>query len=109
MGSRLIPELSRRGHKVRALVRAGSEKKLPAGCAFVTGDALRAESYRQQVAPADTFVHLIGVSHPSPAKAEQFRKVDLVSIEAAGVGAGGGRDFVFLSVWPRTPPLRGDN
>ncbi|MEK6570662.1 MAG: NAD(P)H-binding protein, partial [Bacteroidota bacterium] len=40
MGRRLIPELLRRGHEVRALVRNGSELKLPAGCPFIVGDAL---------------------------------------------------------------------
>ena len=47
------------------------------------GDALDEKSYSGQVAPADTFVQLVGVAHPSPRKAAEFRKVDLVS----GLGA----------------------
>ena len=30
----------------------------------------------------DTIIHLVGTPHPSPSKAEQFEKVDLVSIRA---------------------------
>src|ERR1019366_2589784 len=66
MGSRLSAELLRRGHRVRALVRPGSESKLPAGCAVVQGDALRSDSYAANVNGADTFVHLAGVAHPGP-------------------------------------------
>src|SRR5258706_422765 len=40
LGSRLVPALLARGHSVRALVRRGSEAKLPPGCEAVPGDAL---------------------------------------------------------------------
>src|SRR5450759_4380093 len=83
MGSRLIPLLVRRGHAVKALVRKGSEMKLSLGASGVIGDALQTDSYTEHVRGADTFVHLIGVPHPSPAKAKQFRDVDLVSAQVA--------------------------
>jgi len=83
MGQKLIAKLLLRGHEVRALVRAGSEKKLPAGCKAVAGNALDGASYANQISPADTFVQLVGVAHPSPAKAAEFRRVDL----PAGLGA----------------------
>jgi uncharacterized protein YbjT (DUF2867 family) len=100
MGSSLATELLRRGHRVRALVRAGSESKLAAGCEGVCGDALRAESYASQVAPADTFVHLVGVAHPNPRKAAEFRAIDLKSCQEAVQAAvqAGVRHFVYLSV-----------
>jgi uncharacterized protein YbjT (DUF2867 family) len=79
VGQRLIPRLLERGHTVRALVRPGSEKKLPPGCTAVLGNAQDEASYAQRIAPADTFVQLVGVAHPSPAKAAEFRKVDLVA------------------------------
>ncbi len=50
MGRKLIPRLLERGHEVRALVRPGSEKKLPAGCTPVLGDALDGASYKSQIA-----------------------------------------------------------
>ncbi len=100
MGSRLAAELLRRGHRVRALVRSGSESKLPAGCEVVHGDALRAETYAARVAPSDTFVHLIGVAHPNPRKATEFREIDLKSCQEAvrAASEAGVRHFVYLSV-----------
>jgi len=75
MGRALIGDLLGKGHHVCALARRGSENKLPAGVEIVTGDGLDAGTYRQRVIGADTFVHLVGVAHPSPAKADQFRSV----------------------------------
>jgi len=45
IGSRLIPRLLERGHRVKALVRSGSEHKLPVGAAGIVGDALKMDSY----------------------------------------------------------------
>src|SRR5215218_1557576 len=83
IGRSLVAKLHERGHAVRALVRRGSEDKLPPGPLPIYGNALDSASYRDAVAPADTFVHLVGTPHPSPAKARQFREVDLVSIRQA--------------------------
>lgn len=83
IGRSLVPALLARGHRVRALVRPASQHRTPAGAVCVAGDALDAASYRDAVAPADTFVHLVGTPRPSPLKARQFREVDLASIRAA--------------------------
>jgi uncharacterized protein YbjT (DUF2867 family) len=108
MGSRLIPRLLERGHEVRALVRPASEKRLPPGCAPVPGDALDGNSYSGKISPADTFVQLVGIAHPSPAKAEEFRKVDLVSgLGAVKAATGAGiRHFVYLSVAHPAPMMK---
>ena len=108
IGSRLIPELVRRGHSVRALVRSGSQKKLPAGAEGLVGNALDANSFAHAISPADTFVHLIGVPHPSPVKAEQFRAIDLVSIQAAVTAASNSkvRHFIYLSVAQPAPVMK---
>ncbi len=74
IGGALIPALHERGHVVRALVRSGSRRKLAAGALAIEGDALVAASFRDAIAPADTFVHLVGTPHPSPAKAKQFSR-----------------------------------
>ena len=108
IGSRLIPLLRKRGHQIKALVRGGSEKKLPAGVTGVAGDALKIDSYTEHVRGSDTFVHLIGVPHPSPAKAKQFRDIDLVSIKVAIKAAreAGVRHFVYLSVAHPAPVMK---
>jgi len=109
IGQRLVPELLARGHAVRALVRNGSERKLPRGAVAINGDPLDRTTFADAVAPSDTFVQLVGVPNPSPAKAQQFRDVDLVSVTestAAATGAGSVRHFVYLSVAQPAPVMR---
>jgi len=100
IGSALIPILLERDHRVRVLVRPGSKAKLPAACEVVSGDALDANTFRQLIRPSDTFIHLVGVPHPSPSKAAEFREVDLVSVrEAVNACAElGMHHFIYLSV-----------
>jgi uncharacterized protein YbjT (DUF2867 family) len=107
IGRSLAARLHERGHAVRARVRRGSEGRLPPGPLPVYGNALDAASYRDAVAPADTFVHLVGTPHPGPAKARQFREVDLVSIREAVAAAlhGQVRHFAYLSVAHPAPVM----
>jgi uncharacterized protein YbjT (DUF2867 family) len=108
MGRRLIETLLQRGHRVRALARAGSEKRLPAGCEIVPGDALSAESMAPLIAPADTFVQLVGTAHPHPAKGAQFRSVDFVA-GCAGANAAAKasvKHFVYVSVAYPAPMMK---
>jgi uncharacterized protein YbjT (DUF2867 family) len=90
------------------LVRAGSENRLPAGAEGLIGDALQPDSFDHAIRPSDTFVHLIGVPHPSPAKAAEFRAIDLVSIEAAVTAATQAniRHFIYLSVAQPAPVMK---
>jgi uncharacterized protein YbjT (DUF2867 family) len=108
IGRRLIPRLVAQGHKVSALVRPESVGKLPPACEAVAGDALDACSYRDRVRPATTFVQLVGVSHPSPAKAAQFRSIDLVAGREAVSAAvySGIRHFVYVSVAQPAPMMK---
>ncbi len=108
LGRPLISYLVNRGHDVRGLVRPGSDSKLPSGCHAVTGDALRGESYAAQIPPADTFVQLVGVPHPNPAKAVQFRSVDLVSACDAVRAAKNARvqHFIYVSVAHPAPMMK---
>jgi uncharacterized protein YbjT (DUF2867 family) len=108
IGQRLIAELLGRGHAVRALVRNGSERKLPAGAVAVRGNPLDRATFAVQVAPSDTFVQLVGVPHPSPRKAQQFRDIDLVSVteSAAAARDAGVAHFIYLSVAQPAPVMR---
>lgn len=108
LGRRLVTELVARGHTVNALARPGSEKKLPPGCRTVIGDALDKSSYAARVPPADTFVQLIGVTHPSPAKAEEFRVIDAASARAGIAAAVDARvaHFVYVSVAQPAPVMQ---
>jgi uncharacterized protein YbjT (DUF2867 family) len=108
LGRALIPLLLGRGHEVRALVRRGSEAKLPQGCEPVAGDPLERSSFADKITPSDTFVQLVGVPRPSPAKARQFREIDLVSgrasVEAARAACV--RHFVYVSVAQPAPVMK---
>ena len=108
MGRQVVSRLLERGHQVRALVRPGSEAKLSSGCDVIVGNALDHSTYAGRVQPADTFVQLVGVSHPSPAKATQFRSVDLASAlnsVSAAVNAGV-EHFVYVSVAQPAPVMK---
>jgi uncharacterized protein YbjT (DUF2867 family) len=108
LGRPLIEHLRARGHQVRALVRKGSEDKLPTGCEVVFGNALENQSYAAGIAPSDTFVQLVGVSHPNPSKAAQFRSVDLVAGQGAISAAtrAGVAHFVYVSVAQPAPVMK---
>jgi uncharacterized protein YbjT (DUF2867 family) len=100
IGGALIPLLLEQGHGVRALVRSDSKGKIKADCEICVGNALDAESYKFNIVGCNTFVHLVGVSHPSPAKAREFVSIDRKSAqEAIRVAAQAGVDhFIYLSV-----------
>jgi uncharacterized protein YbjT (DUF2867 family) len=106
LGRPFIVELLRRSYRVRALVRPGSESRVPTGAERVTGDALREESFAPAIAPAETVVHLVGTPRPSPAKAAEFLRVDLASIRATVAAAAGRvRHLVYLSVAQPAPVM----
>ena len=107
LGRPLIEALLARGHTVRALTREASTGSLPGGCVIIKGNALDPAGWMGQVAPADTFVHLVGTPHPNPAKAAQFQAVDLASIRAAVQAATSAsvRHFVYVSVAHPAPVM----
>ena len=109
MGSRLGRLLLSRGHYVKALARFNTAtiRNLPKDCHPVFGDAVGG-GYESHVAPADTFVHLVGVSHPSPSKAALFRSIDLRSVETAVHAAQSAqiRHFVYVSVAHPAPVMK---
>jgi uncharacterized protein YbjT (DUF2867 family) len=72
--------------------------------AAVGGDALDAASVRTAMGDADVLVHLVGVAHPSPAKAREFREIDLRSI-AASVAARP-RYLIYVSVAHPAPAMK---
>jgi uncharacterized protein YbjT (DUF2867 family) len=108
IGRALIPHLLERGHAVRALVRAGSQAKLPPGCEAVVADPFDSRSFAAQVSAGGTFVQLLGAHHPNPSKARQFREIDLRSAIAslqAAVEARAGH-FLYLSVAQPAPIMQ---
>jgi uncharacterized protein YbjT (DUF2867 family) len=107
IGSRVIPLLLQKGYNVFALVRKGSEGKLPKGCNAVTGNALDGSTFADKISPCDTFIQLVGVAHPGPGKAEQFNKIDMVSVRESVKAAkdAGVKHFIYLSVAEPAPTM----
>lgn len=93
---------------MKAVTRPGSENKLPGNVTAVVADPLGDGSYTEAVRGCDTFIHLIGVPHPSPAKAAEFRAVDLPSVQVAVKAAreAGVGHFIYLSVAQPAPMMQ---
>jgi len=87
LGRPLIEALGHKGYTVHALVRPGSESKLPRAALPIVGDALEASTFDFAIPSGATLVHLVGTPHPNPAKAAEFRRVDLASIRATTAAA----------------------
>lgn len=108
LGVPLIEALLAKSYAVHALVRAQSTQRLPRGALPVIGDALDAASFASKIPVAATLVHLVGTPHPNPAKAAEFRRVDLASIHASVAAAqqAGVRHFIYLSVAHPAPVMQ---
>ena len=104
MTARLID----RGHRVRALVRRGSELKAPPGTDVAVGDPFDRSTFEDAIAPADAFLQLVGVPRPSPAKARQFLEIDLRSARESIAAARSAAiaHFVYVSVAQPAPVMQ---
>jgi uncharacterized protein YbjT (DUF2867 family) len=74
----------------------------------VARDALDHRTFAHHLRPGTTLVQLVGTPRPSPAKAAQFRGVDLVSVRESvtAAAAAGVAHFVYLSVAQPAPVMR---
>jgi uncharacterized protein YbjT (DUF2867 family) len=108
IGGPLIALLLHRGHSVRALSRTESAARVPAAAEVVIGNALLADSFVSAIERGSTLIHLIGTPHPGPAKAAEFRRVDLVSVHAAvhAASMAGVAHFIYLSVAQPAPVMQ---
>lgn len=108
IGRPLIAALLEKRYDVHALVRPGSEAKLPPGAVAVIGSALDDTTFASKIPPAATLVHLVGTPHPNPSKAAQFRSVDARSIRATVAAAerAGVRHLVYVSVAHPAPIMK---
>jgi uncharacterized protein YbjT (DUF2867 family) len=72
------------------------------------GNALDCSSFSDKIAGTDTYIQLVGVAHPSPSKAEQFRQIDLKSCEesVAAALANKVKHFVYVSVAHPAPVMK---
>jgi nucleoside-diphosphate-sugar epimerase len=73
IGRRLITLLLEKGYNIKALVRKGSENKLPKSCSYVIGDPFNASTFSNDIPASATFVQLLGVSHPGHQRKNSLR------------------------------------
>ena len=108
IGRPLIDALLDRGYRVHALVRPGSDARLPTAATRVSGDALDAGSFAAAIPAEATMVHMVGTPHPNPSKAEEFQRVDLGSIRATANAAQRARatHIVYVSVAHPAPVMQ---
>ena len=108
LGRPLIEKLCADGLRVTAVARPLSAARLPTGCSAIHGDALNSRTYQDRIPSHSTFVHLVGVPHPAPWKAAEFRSIDLVSLEQSVAAAkrAEAEHFVFVSVAHPAPTMR---
>ena len=108
LGRLLIDALLARDHPVHALVRPGSEARLPSRAVAVIGDALDAASFAAAIPKQATLVHLVGTPQPNPSKAAEFERVDLGSIRATTTAAqrAGASHIVYVSVAHPAPVMQ---
>ena len=100
IGSRLTKKLIERGYQVIAIVRKGSEHKVPDGAQIIVADPFDPSGFQNQIPKNSVFVQLLGVPHPSPRKKELFRRIDLRSVQASADAAAVAQvsHFVYVSV-----------
>ena len=87
LGRRLIVRLLKSGHEVKALTRKESADKLPQGCIPIISDPFDANAFASSIDEGSTFIQLLGVSHPGPAKKHLFDKIDFASAAASVTAA----------------------
>ena len=104
----LIASLVGRGHRVQDLLRDGSQRKLAQGAEAVVLDPLSVASIASHLTPANTFVQLVGVRHPNPSKAAEFRAIDQTAgcAGAEAAARSGVRHFVYVSVAQPAPVIK---
>ncbi len=101
VGNYLLQALRDEGHKIKVLIRPGSEGKLPfvEGVDLVFGDSANPESYSGELSETDAVINLIGIIREFPAIGVTFRKLHVEStgnIVNAAKNAGVGR-FIHMS------------
>jgi uncharacterized protein YbjT (DUF2867 family) len=101
LGSRLINQLLEKSdYQIHALVRSGSENKLPSSVIPIVANPFDAETYKTLVPKNCIYVHLIGVKHPTPWKVREFREIDYKSVEQSIIAAkyANAIHFIYTSV-----------
>lgn len=110
VGHQVIESVIEAGHQVRALVRPGSEKKLPSGLEveIAPGDVGRPDSLGPAVEGVEAVIHLVGIIREFPKRGITFEELHhraTVNIVAAAQAAGVKR-YLHMSALGARPDSR---
>ncbi|VAX23321.1 hypothetical protein MNBD_NITROSPINAE02-993 [hydrothermal vent metagenome] len=101
VGRNILGALRREGHSIRALVRAGSEARLPylEGIEVVYGDVTLPADWSGKLRGIDAVIHLVGIIREFPGQNITFEKIHFegtgAMVEAAKQG--GVKRFIHMS------------
>ncbi|MGK7346638.1 MAG: complex I NDUFA9 subunit family protein [Candidatus Nitrospinota bacterium M3_3B_026] len=101
VGGHVLLSLRKSGHSISALVRPGSEGKLPfmEGLEIVHGDAEDPAPWKDRLKGVDAVIHLVGIIREFPKRGVTFEKAHYEAtmsvLEAAS--AAGARRFIHMS------------
>lgn len=100
IGRSLIKKLVATGHDVTALVRHGSQHKLPPGVRSIIADPFNAASFRQWIPKGAVVIHLLGSSPAFFHRRQSSTEVDFRGVEAAAEASeyAGASHFIYVSV-----------
>ena len=110
IGVRLLNELNSHSFRLIALVRPGSENKIPASIEKIVANVFQPEEWMAKVPHQCIFIHLLGVSHPSLAWKKLFESIDLRAVQMVADVARNlqAKKFIYLSVAMEPGPIMKD-
>jgi NADH dehydrogenase len=107
VGNEVVKELLARGHRVRALVRPGSEAKLQVRdrVGEVFGDILDRETVFQAAQGCDAVIHLVGIIREFPRRGVTFERLHVEATHNAvdAAKAAGARRYLQMSALGARP------
>jgi len=107
IGSRLIPLLAQRNHSVRALVRNGSEGKLPSDFRTIEGNALDESTFVDKIQPPTRSSSLSASRIPAHPRVKVPRDRSCLGPRLRGSCRTSGRpSFLYLSVAHPAPTMK---
>jgi len=107
VGNAIVAGLLEAGHRVRALARRGSEKKLKVAdrCEIVSGGIENADLLREGIEGCDAVIHLVGIIREYPKKGVTFEKAHVDGTKSVADTAlrTGARRFIHMSALGARP------
>ena len=101
VGRYVLNALREAGHRITALARPGSERKLPfiQGVRLVYGDVLDTQSFANAMKQAEAVIHLVGIIREFPGKGITFEKLhhQATCNVARAAKEKGVKRFIFMS------------